>query len=109
MTLASYLFSLGFYFSAISVSQDIKLRQSIKKYVINESKLIDSIAGTQIEKETTDRVIQIAKETAAEMEKETGVITSLQEADLREYMQEIITEFRNTKMTNSRDEREKES
>ena len=43
------------------------------------------------------------------MEKETGVITSLQEADLREYMQEIITEFRNTKMTNSRDEREKES
>ncbi len=43
------------------------------------------------------------------MEKETGVITSLQEADLCEYMQEIITEFRNTKMTNSRDEREKES
>ena len=35
-TKAFYLFSLGFYFSAISVSQDIKLRQSIKKYAINE-------------------------------------------------------------------------
>ena len=52
---------------------------------------------------------RLQRKLRAEMEKETGVITSLQEADLREYMQEIITEFRNTKMTNSRDEREKES
>ena len=52
---------------------------------------------------------RLQRKLAAEMEKETGVITSLQEADLCEYMQEIITEFRNTKITNSRDEREKES
>lgn len=37
MTLASYLFSLGFYFSAISVSEDEKLRKSIRKLVMKES------------------------------------------------------------------------
>jgi hypothetical protein len=62
---------------SISISQDIKLRQSIRKYVIKESQLIDSIATAQMEKETTDKVIQFAKENAAEMEKETGVVTSV--------------------------------
>ena len=97
MTLASYLFSLGFYFSAISVSQDIKLRQSIKKYVINESKLIDSIAdGLKSKRKRLIESFRLQRKLQQKMEKETGVITSLQEADLREYMQEIITEFRNT-------------
>jgi type III secretion system FlhB-like substrate exporter len=85
------------------------LRQSIRKYVIKESQLIDSIATAQMEKETTDKVIQIAKENAAEMEKETGVVTSLEEADLRDYLQEVVAEFRNTKMTNTRNGKEKES
>ena len=108
MTLASYLFSLGFYFSAISVSQDIKLRQSIKKYVINESQLIDSIASAQLERETTDRVIQIAKENAEEMEKETGVVTSLQESDLRDYLQEVVAEIRNIKLTDTQKGKDQE-
>lgn len=70
---------------------------------------MDSIATAQMEKETTDRVIQIAKENAAEMEKETGVVTSLQEADLREYLQQVVGELRNTKVTNSRNGKEKEN
>jgi len=107
MTLASYLFSLGFYFSAISVSQDIKLRQSIRKYVINESKLIDSIAAAQLEKETTDRVIQIAKENAAEMEKETGVVATIQESDLQDYLREVVSEIRKTKTTDGSNGKEK--
>jgi hypothetical protein len=32
-----YLFSLGFYFSAISVSQRYAVRQSIRKYAVEES------------------------------------------------------------------------
>lgn len=104
VALASYLFSLGFYFSAISISQDIKLRHSIRKYVMKESQLIDSIATAQLEKETTDKVIQIAKENAVQMERETGVVTSLEDDDFRAYLQEIVTEFRNAKTTNRQNE-----
>jgi hypothetical protein len=41
--LSSYLYSLGFYFSAISIAQDKKLRQSIRDMAIKESKLLDSM------------------------------------------------------------------
>ena len=34
---------VGIYSSAISVSHDIKLRQSIRKLAVKESKLLDSI------------------------------------------------------------------
>jgi hypothetical protein len=84
------------------------LRQSIRKYVIKESQLIDSIATAQMEKETTDKVIQIVKDNAVEMEKETGVVTSLQEADFRYYLREAVAGFRNNNMTTTRNGKEKE-
>lgn len=98
MTRILYYFSLGF-FSAISVSQDKELRRSIRKYIMKESQLIDSNATAQMEKETTDRVIQIAKENAADMEKETGVVTSLDESHLQDYLQEIVKELRNASVS----------
>jgi hypothetical protein len=50
VALASYLFSLGFYFTAIYISQDMQLRRSIRKYVMQEStKLLDSIGTAQME------------------------------------------------------------
>lgn len=84
------------------------MRQSIRKYVIKESQLIDSIATAQMEKETTDKVIQIVKDNAVKMEKETGVVTSLQEADFRYYLREAVAGFRNNNMTTTRNGKEKE-
>jgi hypothetical protein len=43
MGLASYLILVGIYSAAISVSEDIRLRQSIRKIAIKESRLLDSI------------------------------------------------------------------
>jgi len=62
-----------------------------------------------LERETTDRVIQIAKENAEEMEKETGVVTSLQESDLRDYLQEVVAEIRNIKLTDTQKGKDQES
>lgn len=84
------------------------MRQSIRKYVIKESQLIDSIATAQMEKETTDKVIQIVKDNAVKMEKETGVVTSLQEADFRYYLREAVAGFRNNNMTTTRNGKEEE-
>ena len=61
MTLASYLFSLGFYFSAVSVSEDEKLRKSIRKFVMKESNLLDSIGTAQMEQEIQKTGPKIAK------------------------------------------------
>ena len=47
MGLSSYLILIGIY-SAVSVSQDVKLRKSIRKIAINESKLLDSIETAEM-------------------------------------------------------------
>lgn len=46
-----YLIFNGLYFSAISVSQDASLRQSIRKSVMEQSKLLDSIGTAEMERE----------------------------------------------------------
>jgi len=60
--LSSYLFSLGFYFSAISIAQNSKLRQSIRGIALKESKLLDSIGTAHMEQELVKKVLKLAKE-----------------------------------------------
>jgi hypothetical protein len=47
--LSSLLILSGLYYSAISVAHDARLRQSIKKSAIEESKLLASIGAAQME------------------------------------------------------------
>src|SRR6266516_2229863 len=71
--LSSYLYRLGFYFSAISIAQDTKLRQSIRDMAIKESKLLDSIGTAHMEQEIQKKVLKIAKEQEKTLEEQTGV------------------------------------
>ncbi len=92
--LASYLMLVGIYSSAISVSQDVKLRQSIRKILVKESKLLDSIGTAQMQQEIQRRVMRITKEHQGSMEEETGVQSSLNEEDIKEYLDEVMQEIR---------------
>jgi hypothetical protein len=51
MGLSSYMLLLGVYSSAISVSEDSKLRQSIREVALGEPRLLDSIGTAQMEQE----------------------------------------------------------
>jgi MFS family permease len=92
MTLASYLFSLGFYFSAVSVSQDEKLRRSIRKYVMEESNLLDSIGTAQMGQDIEKTVLKIAKEQQEVLTEQTGVEPSLTEDEVKEYLDTVLLE-----------------
>jgi len=59
--LSSYLILVGIYSSAISISQDAKLRQTIKKMTVEESKLLDSIASAEVEKQIVNNVLSTIK------------------------------------------------
>ena len=81
--LVCYLYSLGIYLSAISVSEDVKLRQGIRKYAtINQSKLLDSIGTAQMELEIEKTVLKIGKEQQETLAEQTGVEPSLTEEGL---------------------------
>jgi hypothetical protein len=95
--LSAYMMFLGLYSSAISVSQDVKLRQSIRRSAIEEVKFLKNIGTAQMEQELQKRVLTIAKKSSENMTQETGVQPSLSEQDMKEYLEIIIKEIKATK------------
>jgi hypothetical protein len=97
MGLSSYLILVGVYSSAISLAQDSKLRQSIRKFAIKESKLLDSIGSSQMEQEIQRKVIIMTKEHRDRMMEETGVQSSLNKEDINQYLEEVLKEIQKKK------------
>ena len=92
--LSCYLIYTGFYSSAISVSQDVGLRQTIRKSAIKEIKFLENMGSAQMEQELQKRVLTIAKKNSDIMTEETGVQPSLSEDDMKQYLEEVLKEIK---------------
>jgi hypothetical protein len=91
--LSCYLIYSGLYSSAAIVSQDTTLRQSIRRTVTEQSKLLDSIGTAHMEQELQSRVLTIAKKNSDDMAEETGVETSMSEDDMKDYLEVVMKEL----------------
>ena len=91
--LASYLFYIGVYSSAMSISEDTELRRSIRKTVVNELKLLDSIGTAQMSQQLQDKVARLVKEYSDKMDKDTGIQPYLSEEDAKQYLDEVMKEL----------------
>jgi hypothetical protein len=98
MGLSSYLLLVGIYSSAISVAEDSKIRQTIRKTAIQEAKFLDSIGMAQMEDELQRRVIKIVKEQHDVLTYQTGIEPSLNENELKHYLSETIQEIKRSKI-----------
>jgi len=98
--LASYLIFLGIYSSAISVAEDSTLRQSIRRFAIKESKLLDSIGTAEMEREIQRKVVVFTKRNQEQMLEETGIASSLTEQDVKEYLELVINDVVKGQHTN---------
>jgi signal transduction histidine kinase len=92
--LSSYLILMGIYSSTISMSEDVKLRQVIRKSAADESKLLVSIGSAQMEQKIEKKVIDMAKDHAANMTEQTGVQLSLTEHDMKQYLSTVLKEIK---------------
>ena len=92
--LSCYLIYTGLYSSAISVSQDLTLRQSIRQSVKEQSKFLDSMGTAQMESELQNRVLTTAKKASDSMEEESGVESSMTEDDMKDYMEIVMNELK---------------
>ena len=79
------------YFSAISISQDMTLRKSIRKSVIEQSKLLDSIGTVEM---VQKQVLTVAKKISAAMSEKTGLEASMNEGEMKDYVELAIKELR---------------
>jgi hypothetical protein len=92
--LSTYLIYVGLYSSAVTLSQDLTLRKTIRKSVMEQSKLLDTIGTAQMERELQTSVLTIVKKTSDEMKENSGIEASLSEDDIRDYMSLVISELK---------------
>lgn len=92
VSLSSYLLLIGIYSSAIMISEDARLRTDIRKSVLNDSKLLESISRAELEQEMQNRVTAVMKKHGVEnIIKEEAATESL--LDAKHYIDEIMHEF----------------
>jgi len=87
--LSSFMILVGLYASAISVSQDAALRKSIRKSVIDRSKLLGTIGDAEMQRETEKWVKNLDR-----IDYKTNVSTSMTEEDIKLYIQDVLGEVR---------------
>ena len=85
--LASYLMVRGLYASAVSVSQDVVLRKSIKQSIINRSKLLGSIGSAEMHQQIEKWVKDVDKR-----DLRTEIPSSMSRDDVIAYIQDTVNE-----------------
>jgi len=98
--LASYLIFLGLYSSAISISQDSRLRTSIRNSIELEVRFLGSIGDAEMEHRILDKVLTTSKRFSKIMPEETGISSSLTDEEIKEYVAEVLAETHRKKPKN---------
>ena len=100
LPLSTYFVLFGLYSSALSLSQDITLRQQLRSMARNDGNLLSSIGTAQMEREV-NRAVGELKEVADEQEKElaekTGIETPVPESEIEDYLKQVIEEVAKTR------------
>ena len=91
--LSCYLIYSGLYSSAVTISQDIALRNSIRKSVNEQSKLLHGMGRAQMQQELESKVLTINKKVSNMMEEETGVEPSMTDEDIKEHIEMVRKEI----------------
>ena len=61
---------------------------------MDQSKLLDDIGTAAMEKEVQKRVLTVVKKTSTDMKEKTGVEASLNEGEMKDYVELVIKELR---------------
>jgi hypothetical protein len=104
LTLSSYAIILGLYSAALSISQDVRLRQHIKELTRKDSNFLATIGEAQIQKQIQSKASDledVVKEERMEIEKKSGIQSSLQENDIKRYLLEVLKEVNKHKSGDS--------
>jgi hypothetical protein len=102
MGLASYLISIGIYYSAVSVAQDNIVRGSIRKSTIRELKLFGDIGFSEMYDQIKKNVISVENNSLEKMTDKSGVQTAITQDDIELYVNEVLKELRKNKEKNLR-------
>lgn len=93
MALAGLISTMSLYSSAISVSEDVRLRKSIRNVARESHRLLGKVGTMRIDQELQNRVLAIAREQSDRAAEEIGVCSSMMDEDMKKYLDEAISEL----------------
>jgi len=95
LSLSSYFVLFGLYSSALSLSQDLTLRQHLRSLAKNDNNLLSSIGTAQMESEVKRAVGElkdVADEHERELAEKSGIETPVPESEIEDYLKQVIEE-----------------
>ncbi len=87
--LSAFLLLVGLLNSAVTVAQDSELRREIKRTVIKETKLLDSLGTAQMHQELEKKVTSLTKA----ITEQTGIEPSLSADEAKHYANDVLNEI----------------
>ena len=76
------------------MAQDIKLRGSIRKLALEETKFLDLIGTAQMERQIIGRVLSLSRQNIDKMQERTGLESSLEDEDMAQYIRDVLKEVK---------------
>jgi hypothetical protein len=95
LPLSSYFVLFGLYSSALSLSQDITLRNHLRSMARNDKNLLSSIGTAQMENEVKRAVGElkgVADVEEKELAEKTGIETPIAQNEVEDYLKQVIEE-----------------
>jgi hypothetical protein len=95
--ISSYLILAGIYSSALSIASDAQLYDSVRKSLPPRSNLLGMIGSAQEIQKIRTKAINIVNELKDKITEETGISSSVEEEDVKEYLNSVLEELRQRK------------
>ncbi|MGC1134824.1 MAG: hypothetical protein WA941_18495 [Nitrososphaeraceae archaeon] len=99
VSLSSFLVLIGIYSSAISVAQDRTLSGSIKGRIEEQTRLLAGIGKAHEIQLLTNRALTVLREQKENMEKDSGLESSLTDEELKSHINMVIDEIQRVRET----------
>ena len=97
MLWSSFLFSIGFYLSAVHIAQDLSLRKYFRG--INKIDLLDLVGNAQMESEIEKKVTKVLRDQQQTLNEQSGISISASDNDydVKLYVNEVMEELKRNK------------
>ena len=95
--MSSYLILIGLHYTAISVSQDLRLRKSIKTIVLKDLEFFDSLGKAESIQGYQEEVMKLIHNNRETIMQDSGIETTLNIEEAKKYVEEIIVDLKKKK------------
>lgn len=95
--MSSYLILIGLHYTAISVSQDLRLRKSIKTIVSKDLEFFDSLGKAESIQGYQEEVMKLIHNNRETIMQDSGIETTLNIEEAKKYVEEIIVNLKKKK------------